>query len=208
MKCISQKTFSYIASVSLIWTALSIAQARNASADQVTLDSFFGEYKGNVKNSPLGVGRVAKTGRLKVVDLIQSVELTTWSKLKEEITLTIRKDNLMPYFSNKKEAIRLDNGQIEERVAFTHSIDDNYGFLNRWLGGLSATQYDYQFRFVDGVLSAFRVQRHNTSKPEHLTYLLEVGNVEKVIPEVIHDNSNHHQEAENTAPQRRTDWDF
>jgi hypothetical protein len=172
----------------------------------VTLNSFCKHYIGNVQNSPLGVGKMMRTGHFNVEDKGQNIKLTSWSLLHAQQEITVSKSELEKFFTSKKQMIRHNNNNndvVEERVSFMHYVEDSYGFFHQWLGGLTSTVYGFQLKFIDGNLSAFRIQRYNTGNKEKLLYLLEVNNVlvlEDPKPEVVHQQP--------IPDERKDDWDF
>jgi hypothetical protein len=210
MERIFRNSLGFLACLIFSWIAANTAYICYVSAEEVTLKSLIGEYRGNVNHSFLGLGMLAKTGRLKVeLDGHDNIRISSWSARVNKLEVSIARDKLEPFFgSKKKEIFELDNGRIEERVAFIHSVDDDYSFLNRWLGGLTATRYAYQLKFIDGILNAFRIQRYNTSSPKKLDYLLEVSYVEKIAAAENQDEQEHDEQEDNVPDAKKTDWNF
>jgi hypothetical protein len=155
------------------------------------LDNFPGQYKGNVENQFLNVGMLVKTGCVDVTSTsFNKLTITTQSAFKEVLSNTFDMKELRPFFNEKKKVIILENDITEERVAFERYVDDDYGFFNKWLGGMSATKTAYQLKFRNGQLFSMRVQQYNTAKPDKLTYLLEISNIKKIIIEPINIDTN------------------
>lgn len=178
-----------------------------AYAHDSLFDHFPGKYKGNVNNTILGLGNWKKTGYLHVTKVPakdggkEMLELSTGSLTGFNLTIRTFADDLKPFFNNK-ETVFLDDEQIEEeRVSFKEYISDN-GLFSNWFGGTNT--YAYQFKFREGKLFAFRVQKFHSSTPNRIDFFLEVGNMESTEPQI------------STAPRRpspkkpacRYDWDF
>lgn len=171
----------------------------------IKLTDFYGKYIGNVQRTFLGIGNMMKTGCLDVLEEGEYVKIKCWSKFNPEMEVKVKKRDMEPYFSNKKETIHNDDGSIEERVSFMHYKDDNYGILNTWLGGLTCTIYAYQFKFLNGIFTSFRIQKYNSGNEKKLLYLLEVKDVEK-IQDI--DKKTKEIEQEKVVDERKSDWNF
>lgn len=172
------------------------------------LKPVYGSYIGNVQGAFLGIGKLMKTGHLDIEEKGQYVKFTSWSKFVPIQEVSISKKDLVQYFTTKKERVLNDVDEnkdvVEERVSFIHRVDDSYGFLNRWLGGLTATYYAYQLKYINGELSSFRIQRWNSSNKEKVLYLLEVTNVQKMV-EISETETETQKEK---VDQRKSDWNF
>lgn len=167
------------------------------------LNCLAGSYTGNVQNATMNLGNIKKTGHIKITDNGSYVTISCYSLLKNNLKVTIPKRNLDPYFSTKMETFKLEDGSVEKRVSFIHSVDDSYGFLNRWLGGLTSEMYAFQMKFRNESLYAFRLQNYNTSDKSKIKYLIEISNIEK---EQVHEpiKTIKHEK----PPAMKTDWDF
>ena len=127
------------------------------------------------------------------------------SAFKEALSNTFSLKELQPFFNEKKQIVTSNDGIMEERVAFEKVVDDDYGFFDKWFGGLTSTCIAYQFKFRDGTLFSMRVQQYNTIKPDFLTYLLEISNIEKIVEKFdVHENNKKIEK----PPAKITDWDF
>jgi hypothetical protein len=170
------------------------------------LDNFPGEYKGNVEKQFLNMGQLIKSGQINIdQDLNNKLTITTQSAFKEALSNTFTLNELLPFFNEKKQTVTLDDGIVEERVAFERYVDDDYGFFNKWLRGLSSTCTAYQLKFRDGILFSIRVQQYNTSTPDKLNYFLEISNIKKIIE--VFDDTHENKKIEKT-PAKITDWEF
>lgn len=189
-------------------TLLCLGQAMyltKAQALGITLESFAGEYSGNVRHSPLGkLAKVIKSGHLNVKNLGSVTRITVWSLLNKELSLDFKNNELAPYFSEKKERQMLSNGVLEERVSFRHDINEDYQCLDSCLGGLSANCHLYQLKFHDGKLTSFRVQQYSSLNPKKLLYLLEVADINKDASPPPAAKAVKKEQPE----ERKTDWDF
>jgi len=167
------------------------------------LNHLFGSYTGNVQNTAMNLGNVKKTGHIKIVEKGSYVNITCYSLLKKNMKVSIQKSKLEPYFDSKKQSVTLEDGSVEERVSFIHSVDDSYGFLNRWLGGLTSEIYAFQMKFRNGSLHAFRLQNYNSADKSKIKYFIEITNIEKEVqPEPVPT-----VRVEKPAAMK-TDWDF
>ena len=164
------------------------------------LDRFSGHYYGNVQSSMLSstFAKLFKTGGMSVEQTTSSVTISTWSTFTNQLKLTFSKTELQRFFPVVQNE--------EQRVSFQRVTDDSYGFLHKWLGGLTSTTVEYQLKFNSGELIAFRVQRWNSSQPEKLTYFLEVNKVKSVgVPK---DEASFKTVPQPIPNQRRDDWNF
>jgi len=163
-----------------------------------------GSYTGNVQNTAMHLGNIKKTGHIRVDDKGSYIKISCYSLLKRTAQVQIQKSALEPYFSSaKKQTVTLVDGSTEERVSFMHYIADDYGFLNRWLGGATSEVYAFQMKFRDGSLHAFRLQNYNTSDKSKIKYIIEITNIEKEVPlEPVQ------KAKEEKPPAMKTDWEF
>lgn len=167
------------------------------------LNNFIGTYIGNVQGTAMNLGSLKKTGHVHVLEKGPYVNISCCSLLKDTISVSIERKKLEPFFdTKKKQMVTLDDGTMEERVSFIHSIDDKYGILDRWLGGLTSEMYAYQMKFRNGSLYAFRLQKYNTSDKSKIKYSIEISNIEKeyIPPTPL--------KTEEKPSAMKTDWDF
>lgn len=168
------------------------------------LSTIAGSYKGNVSGTFLNLGQLAKTGCIYIAYTgINNLTISSSSLLKKELSTTFPVDELKPFFNEKKKTVMLEDKKIEEQVAFERNIDDDYGFFNKWLSGLTATRYAYQLKFHNGNLVSFRVQEYNTGNPSKLTHFLEISNIERIIESTADE-----EPKKKLPPAKKTDWDF
>lgn len=169
------------------------------------LDNLAGLYKGYVEHVFAKMGHLMKTGRIQIDKTTTNLTITCRSKFKPELTHKFSIKEITPFFNEKKVSIQLDDGRMEERVAFKRSVDDDYWIFSKWLGGMSQTITAYQLKFIDQKLNAFRVQQYNTSNPSKITYFLEISHLEKKEPETVIDTP---VTPKPIVSGLKTDWDF
>ena len=165
------------------------------------LRNLSGKYKGNVTGTPMNVGLLKKTGNLDCIITDKKLEIISSSVCTKKLSRAFPIDDDLKQFFTTEVTTQIISDVEEKRVAFMQSVPTNYGFWNKWLGGMSATRYAYQLKFVDDLLIAIRIQSFHTSDIGRLLYFLEMINLEK-IPEPPKIS------AKPKIHAARTDWNF
>ncbi len=148
------------------------------SDTKTIFDDLKGTYNGNVTGVLLNIGYLAKTGNIVIEKTSNNVTISCSSLLNYELTETFLITDIEKYFTFKN----TNNKLQEEHVSFQKYEDGSYSlFFDSMPGTKHQNVLAYQFKFCNGLLSAFRIQKYNTEFKEKLSYSLEITNIEKTI---------------------------
>jgi hypothetical protein len=162
------------------------------AADMSLFDKCEGWYIGDISDSSLQDNNRPQHGGLKL-NKHSGVLKISWyheGNGKSKLLLPI-KEELIRFFNEEAEKITLEDGTIEERVAFQTHNNKFYRFSKEKRFNQPLKEiWTYQFKFHNGRLVAFRMQEYNVTYKNDLLYIFELTKLKSKYNEI------------------KSDWDF